>query len=135
MDATFSKRQRLASHLALMGGWIQMLAAASILFLPVLGDCWTQSGEMICGRRSYLQIGGNTLGYGLLLLMIAAGMIAIGSTRDSNRKRVLLSRWLPALISLIVMVITAWGFGLAFAPGGVLLLAASLWTRPYPDLI
>lgn len=60
------------------------------MFLPVLGDCRMQTGEMICARRSYMQRGGNALGYSFLILMIGAGMLAVGSAQDSTYRRVFL---------------------------------------------
>ena len=63
-------------------------------------------------------------------LMVAIGVLAVGSTRDVNYRRVVIIRWVGALLSLVVAVITGWSFGLVFVPGAVLLLLAALRTRP-----
>ncbi len=125
-------RQRIAARFALIGGLVLLGAALSVLFLPVLGNCSVQAGEMICSRLSYLQMGGNALGYALLALMCGVGFLAIESSRDSNYHRVRLIRWLGTVISLVVALITGWGFGIVFVPGALFLLASAVWARPLP---
>ena len=126
MISVRERRHRIASRLAIIGGLVQALAAISILFLPVLVTCVPQSSDRVCRGESYLQSGGNALGYTFLTLMIVVGVLAVASSRDPNPGRAFVSRWLAVLVSAIVAVIAGWGFGLAFAPGGVLMLLAAL---------
>jgi hypothetical protein len=124
-----AKRSRAAGRFALSGGLAQMAAALAILFLPVLGNCSIQEdGGLICGRVSYIQLGGNALGYGLLIAMIGVGALAVGSAQDTNRKRMLFVRWGGTLYSFIVAIITGFSFGIVFVPGAVLLLVSAAWT-------
>src|SRR5512136_889539 len=89
-----AKRSIAPARFAIIGGLAQMAAALAILFLPVLGNCSMQEGgELICSRISYIQLGGNALGYGILIAMIGAGVLAVGSAQDTNPRRVLLVRW------------------------------------------
>jgi hypothetical protein len=124
-----AKRSRVAALFAILGGLIQIAAALTILFLPVLGSCvMPESGDLICSRVSYIQLGGNALGYGILIAMIGVGVLAVGSAQDANRKRVLLVRWGGTAISAIAAFITGFSFGIVFVPGAVLLLASAVWT-------
>ncbi len=120
------RRHKLASQLALVAGLLQALVAFSILFLPVFAVCQPQGNELICHRETYSQQGGNALGYALLTLMIIAGLLAVMSSRDPNPRRAFLIRWLVALSSILVAVLAGWGFGIAFAPGALLMLWVAL---------
>lgn len=126
MISVRERRHRIASRLAIIGGLVQVLVAVSILFLPVLVTCTPQGGDLVCRGESYLQSGGNALGYTFLTLMIVAGVLAVASSRDPNLGRVFVIRWLAVLASIVVVVVAGWGFGLAFAPGALLLLLAAL---------
>ena len=96
--------------------------ATSLLFLPVLITCRLGDQSEGCYSQSYIQQGGNLLGYTFLVLMILAGILAIYSNSDSNYKRAYLSRWLVVFMSAVVFVIAGFGFGIIFAPGGLLVL-------------
>jgi hypothetical protein len=88
------KRSKAAARLAIVGGLVQIAAALAILFLPVLGNCSMQEGgELSCSWLSYIQMGGNAFGYGILIAMIGVGSLAVGSGQDTNFKRMLLVRW------------------------------------------
>jgi len=121
---------RFASGTAILGGLVQFLVAVSILFLPVFVTCQFEGHDRVCHGVSYVQQGGNALGYTFLMLMIVAGVLAVASSRDPNWRRAFFSRWLAALTSAVVFVVAGFGFGLAFAPGGLLVLLAALLTRP-----
>src|SRR5437016_3694992 len=95
-----SSSPRAANWLAAAGGLMQFLLTVSILFLPVFATC--QIGESSCFRQSYIQMGGNVLGYILFSGLILIGVLSILSTRDSNRNRALLTRWIAAAWSLLV---------------------------------
>jgi hypothetical protein len=125
---------RIASFLALMGGLIQIFVSVSILFFPVLVQCQVANNNRVCQGHSYIELGGNALGYTFLILMIVMGLIASASSRDSSSYRAFWSRWLAVLASIVVVVVAGFGFGLMFAPGALLLLAAALLTWPRPDL-
>ena len=116
----------ITSKLAIVGGLIHILMAISLLFLPVLITCRLGDRTEACYSQSYIQQGGNLLGYIFLLLMILAGMAAIYSSTDSNYKRTYIIRWLVVLVSVIVVVIAGFGFGIIFAPGAFLILLAAL---------
>ncbi len=77
------------------------------------------TGEMIRGRRSYMQLGGNALGYSFLILLIGAGMLAAGSAQDSTYRRVLFIRLAGSITQCTCAIAAGWCFGIAFAPGGV----------------
>jgi len=102
--------------------------AMSLLFLPVLITCKFADSNEACYSQSYIQQGGNFLGYTFLLLMIGAGIAAIYSSSDSNYKRTFVSRWLVVLASSIVVVIAGFGFGIIFMPGTLMVLLAILLT-------
>lgn len=117
------------SVFAIAGGLAQIAVAAVILFLPVLQICLQQGGEMICQGQSYLQQGGNPIGYVFFVLMIVAGVLAVVSTRIEGRAIAQRLRWLAFLLSISFVIVGAWGVGLAFAPGGLLILLSILVSR------
>jgi hypothetical protein len=124
-----TKRSKAAARFAIIGGLVQIAAALAILFLPVLGSCSMQEGgELSCSRLSYIQMGGNAFGYGILIAMIGVGVLAVGSTQDTNRKRMLLVRWGATLFSIAVVIVTGFSIGIAFAPGAVLLFVSAVWS-------
>jgi hypothetical protein len=126
---TLNRRHNIANHIAVMGGLIQASMALSILFLPVLGGCWLDADQMICGRQSYLQLGGNILGYTFLIAMLAVGVTTIVNSRGTNNRQMFFVRWVGTLLSFIVFIVAGFGFGIAFAPGALLLLVSALLTR------
>ncbi len=73
-----------------------------------------------------MQLGGNALGYAFLTLMVVAGISAAASSRDPNRRRAFFIRWLAVLSSAVVVVVAGWAFGIAFAPGALLILLAAV---------
>ena len=87
-----------------------------------------EGGELTCSRLSYIQMGGSGFGYGILIAMIGVGGLAVGSTQDTNRKRILLVRWGGTLFSIVVVIVTGFSIGIAFAPGAALLLISAVWT-------
>ena len=87
-----------------------------------------EGGELICNRISYIQLGGNALGYSILIAVIGVGALAVGSTQDTNRKRILLVRWGGTFFSFMVAIITGFSFGVVFVPGAVFLLVSAVWT-------
>ncbi len=129
-----AKQKKVAARFAILGGLVQIAAALAILFLPVLGNCSMQEGgELICTRLSYIQMGGNGFGYSILIAMIGIGILAVGSTQDTNRKRKLLVRWGGTLFSSAVVIVAGFSIGIAFAPGAVLLLVSAVWTTVSRD--
>ena len=125
------KRLSIAAIFAIVGGLVQIVAALAVLFLPILSTCEaTAGGPMVCSQVSYLQYGGNLLGYGMLIVMIGVGIAAINSVRDSNYRRTQIIRWLAGVLSGVVTVVAGWSFGIVFAPGMLLLFIAALWTKP-----
>jgi hypothetical protein len=87
-----------------------------------------EGGELICSRVSYIQLGGNALGYSILIAMIGAGVLAVGSAQDTNRRRVLLVRWGGTFFGFMAAIITGFSFGIVFVPGAVFLLVSAVWT-------
>jgi hypothetical protein len=129
-----AKRSIAAARFAIIGGLAQIAAALAILFLPVLGNCSMQEGgELACSRLSYIQMGGNVFGYSILIAMIGVGCLAIGSAQATNLKRLLLVRWGGTLFSFVVLIITGFSIGVAFAPGAALLLVSAVWTTVQRD--
>ena len=120
---------KIASRLALFVGLMQALIAFSISFLPVFAVCRAQGNNLICHRETYSQQGGNALGYAFLVSMIVAGTLEIISSRDRNPRRAFLIRWLVALSSVLVTVMAGWGYGIAFAPGALLMVLIALMSR------
>jgi hypothetical protein len=121
-----NKLNWITSKLAILGGFVHIAATVSLLFLPVLITCRFGDQSEGCYSQSYIQQGGNFLGYTFLLLMVVAGIAAIYSSFDSNPIRVYIIRWVVVLASTIVFVIAGFGFGIIFAPGGLLVLLAIL---------
>jgi hypothetical protein len=116
----------ITSRLSVLGGFLHIAAAIAILFFPVLVTCqFGDQGEK-CYGQSYIQIGGNILGYALLLLMILAGAAAMYSSYDSNQRRAYFSRWLVVVVGAIIIYVTGFSFGIIFIPGAVLILLATL---------
>lgn len=113
--------KNLISLITIVGGLLQSSISLSVLFLPII--------PISNGRASYIQMGGNVLGYGFLLLMIAVGVMAFISTRIDNPAQVCRLRWLSVLSSASFVVIGAWGIGLLFLPGTLCLLIAALACR------
>jgi hypothetical protein len=102
------------------------LAAGGMLFLPVFATCYAVD---TCIRESYVQMGGSPLGYGLIIGVVISNLAVIGSVITHNRQ--LLGRviWLAVIASFTLVILGAWSIGLAFLPGGVLLLLAGLSYR------
>ncbi len=123
-------RENRASLFAIAGGLLHIVLAGSLLFLPVFATCFPQGQEMVCERQTYLQQGGNLIGLGFLLLMIVVGLIAILSTRLENPSQVRRLRWLAVVVTVGFTIIGAWGIGLFFIPGGLLLLLSALLYAP-----
>jgi len=92
-----------------------------------------EGGELACSRLSYIQMGGNVFGYSILIAMIGVGCLAIGSAQATNLKRLLLVRWGGTLFSIVVLIITGFSIGVAFAPGAALLLVSAVWTTVQRD--
>lgn len=122
---------QLASRIVIIGGLVQIFVSGSLLFLPVLITCQIIGGHKRCHGESYIQQGGNILGYTFLLLMIVAGIVAVASSRDLNPRKSFFSRWLIALSNLAIVIIAGWGFGIAFLPGTLILLVSALFTKPW----
>jgi len=127
------KTNQLASRIIIMGGLVQIFVSISLLFFPVLVACQNIGENRICHGESYIQQGGNALGYTILLLMIVVGTVAIATNRDLNPRRSFFSRWLIALSNLVVVIIAGWGFGIAFLPGTLLLLLSAILTKPWAN--
>lgn len=123
-------RENRTSLFAIAGGLLHIALAGSLLVLPVFAICLPQGQALVCEHQTYLQQGGNLIGLGFLLLMIVAGVIAIFSTRLENPSQVRRLRWLAVAITVGFMVIGAWGIGLFFIPGGILLLLSALLYAP-----
>lgn len=115
--------KNLTSMFAITGGLLQSGISLSVLFLPVIPT----SSE----RASYIQMGGNVLGYGFLCLMVAVGIMAFISTRIDNPVQVCRLRWLGVIASATFVVIGAWSIGLLFLPGTLCLLVAALACRQH----
>jgi hypothetical protein len=114
------------SKLALLGGLIHAAAAIGILFFPVFVTCINQK----CSGQSYIQMGGNALGYGFLLSMILAGGAAVYSSFVSNVQRANLIRLYVIVASAIVIVVAGFSFGIIFIPGALLVAFAILFQLP-----
>lgn len=119
---------------AITGGVLQIVMSLSVLFLPIFGGtCRWQGQAMTCRQASYIEMGGNALGYGFLFLMIAVGVSAILSTRIDNPAYICWIRWFGVLSSVSFVVIGAWSIGLLFLPGALFLLIAALACRKRPS--
>jgi hypothetical protein len=114
------------SKLALLGGLIHAAAAIGILFFPVFTTCVNQK----CDGESYIQLGGNALGYSFLISMILAGVATIYSSFVSNIQRANIIRVFVLMASAIVIVVAGFSFGIAFIPGALLTAFAILFQIP-----
>lgn len=117
------------SLFAFAGGLFQISLALGLLILPVFSSCMPQGQEMVCERLTYLQQGGNVLGVAFLLMMVAAGILGIASTRTADSTQARRFRWIAVILTASFAVIGAWSFGLFFAPGGILLLLSAVLLR------
>jgi len=124
-----TRLSRTASRLAIIGGLVQAIVALSLLFLPVFATCNYVDSELHCRRESYLQLGGNVLGYTFLTLIVIGSTLLVVSSRNLKPMWVFFTRWLVALISAAIVVIAGWSFGIVFLPGGLLVLISALLTR------
>jgi len=118
-----NKMTSVKSILALVGGLIHVAAATGILFFPFFVTCQNQK----CSGESYIQLGGNALGYSFLLLMIVAGIAAIYSSIIPNVRRANIIRIFIILASVIVIFVAGFSFGIAFIPGALLVALAILF--------
>src|SRR5690606_10675859 len=118
-----AKRIRLLSF---AGGLMQTLVALSILFLPVFVTCYLN--ESTCRYQSYIQLGGNFLGYTLLTLMLLLGLLVIGISFSRNLTLQHLVFWIAAISSFVTVIVGSWSFGFTFLPGGVLLLITAIYS-------
>ena len=80
-----------------------------------------------CYGESYIQLGGNALGYSFLLSMILGGMAAVYSSFLSNVQRANVIRLFVIIASAIVIVVAGFSFGSVFIPGALLILFAILF--------
>ena len=126
MVSARDRLHRVASRLVVFVGLVQALVAFSILFLPVFAKCVWQGNNLVCHRETYSQQGGNALGYTLLVWIIVVSGLAVISSRDTNPGQAFLNRWVAALSSIVVAMITGWSIGIAFVPGALLLLLVAL---------
>jgi len=118
-----------ANQFAVAGGLLQMVLAASVLFLPLFAACIDRGHGMVCQRQSYIQQGGSVLGFFFLFVMIVAGVLAILSTRIDSVLQARRLRWIAVLLSVSFAIVGAWSIGLIFAPGALLLLLSALFSR------
>jgi hypothetical protein len=112
---------------ALAAGLIQVLVAVGMLFLPVFATCYAVDSP--CVRQSYVQMGGSPLGYSLILAVILTHIAVIAGVFTKNTALVGRVIWLAVLASFALVILGAWSIGLAFLPGGALLLIAALAYR------
>jgi uncharacterized membrane protein len=128
--SALDRQNKFARRLAVAGGLFQILAALSILVLPVLGGCLeSETSQPTCGRYSYLQLGGNLLGYTFLSLMVVVGVLALITSRGTVDRRTYYVRWSGVVLSAIVASVALWSFGIVFVPGAILLWLSALSTR------
>lgn len=131
---TNDHHDRLATLFTFAAGAIQALLAFSILFLPVFARCMGQpDGSLDCTRMSYIQQGGNIVGYAFLGLFLGLGIAAVISPHILDARRVCLIRWLIVVVSAIFAVIGGWSIGLMFLPGGLLMVLPALSCRRQKD--
>lgn len=121
------------SLFAFAGGVLQLSLGLGLLLLPVFSICMPQGQEMICERLTYLQQGGNALGVAFLLMMAAAGILGIASTRIANSVQVRRFRWGAVILTTSFVAIGAQSLGLIFAPGGIFLLLSALISNATSD--
>ena len=85
--------------------------------------------DSICSYQTYSEQGGSSLGYAAFAAMIGLGLVAVLSAIYENlsyKKWILL---VAALGSWVVVVLSAWGLGLTFVPGALLLTMAAIYAR------
>lgn len=121
--------QNRVNLFAVAGGLTQIALSLSLLFLPVFATCLSRGQEWVCQRQSYLQQGGNALGFAFLVLMIVVGGLALVSTRIENGSQARRLRWIAVLLSVSFAIVGAWSIGLIFVPGALLLMPSTLFSR------
>lgn len=126
-DRTFRRgSQRLAAVFTVVAGIALAALAFTVLFLPFFTTCLQTQNGLICTYESYVEMGGNALGYTVLLLFFALGTGAIVSTWAGNATFICGIRWLTVLTTLAFAVIGSWSIGLVFLPAGLLMLLPAI---------
>jgi hypothetical protein len=108
-------------NLILVVSVIQIALVLAILFLPLFGTC---IGSEPCSYQSYIQMGGNIVGFGFLggLIVLGGLLIVTSYTGDIGRTRLLLG--VNIVVNVLFAIVGAWSFGLAFLPVALMLLLA-----------
>ena len=109
-------------NLALIAGSIQLVLAFGLLFLPIFGTC--MQNEAACRYQNYIQMGGSALGYLFFGAMILLGGVIIIASRSATQSHVHSLLLVGIGACLVVAMVAAWSFGLAFAPIALILLLA-----------
>lgn len=121
------QRARFIDLLTVAVGLLQAALAFSFAFLPVFTTCMgSANAPLDCRRITYGEQGGTSAGYAVFLVMIVVGIGLVVSTRLADSCRF---RWLALAVMAAIIVLGAWGVGLLFLPGGLLLLLAALACR------
>lgn len=134
MDTTLQSEKwpRPVKLFGLAGALLQISLAACLGFLPVFALC--TSVDSPCQYRPYAEQGGSLVGYALFTTMIVLGVLVVVSlTRPCHLQSIRLL-WVGALASLGVCILTAWGLGITFLPGAILLSAAAFYSHNQPRL-
>ena len=120
------KWPRKVKTLGLFGALLQMTLAFCIGFLPVFAVC---IGDTPCRHITYAEQGGSVFGYLIFTTMIVLGILVVASLISPTlpyKTRIL---WIATLASWVVVILSAWGLGITFLPGAILLLFAVLSSR------
>jgi hypothetical protein len=121
------KWPRKVKILGLFGASLQMTLAFCIGFLPVFAVC--TSLDIPCRYRTYAEQGGSLFGYLIFTTMIVLGVLVIASLVSPYMPHKTRLLWIGTLASWIVVILSAWGLGITFLPGAILLLYAALSSR------
>ena len=117
----------MTRRIALVSGLIQLLVALGVLFLPVFATCYVNEPD--CRRETYIQMGGSIIGYIMLISMFLMGILVMVNSLQPDRPLDRRLLWVAAVSSFMVVILGAWSIGLAFLPGGALLLIAARSSR------
>jgi hypothetical protein len=121
------KWPRKVKTLGLLGALLQITLAFCIGFLPVFAIC--TSLDTPCRHITYAEQGGSPFGYLVFITMIVLGILVattLVSPSIPHKTRIL---WSATLGSWVVVILSAWGLGITFLPGAILLLYAALSSR------
>jgi hypothetical protein len=117
-------------------GFSHIMLVLCILFAPLFRtNCNVTNGELICRDYvSLIQLGSTFRGYLILAVMLGIGIGAILTARFGNLGQVRAYHRRALSITVIVILLELWTFGIYFVPVALFMLILGFTIRPTSDL-